>query len=1048
MKSSKKVLLIAICIFSCVSIFSGSTPAFDQTGKTANEDKINLQIEEWLVLGPASTPFPAFNEEKKDEANGTFLLSYNFISTKQLKPEDEKKIIFPVRQELSWTILKADDAGITLSNGSHEPETAYLASYLELPRWAKLQFKAKGTYPFKLMIDGKEIIECNKNGTEDYQEGTAELKMGKHTIIVKTVCAPKDTISSWKFNAFIEMDKTLGCTPLLSLSPTRNIAISDILNPPHIDNIKLSPDGSLAALTIRSIISPDGDKETRLEIRKTENGKPVKTIICREGVRAFEWTPDGKSLSYTVSEDKKTSIRKIEMETGNDEMIAEGIERFENYKWSPDGEFIIYSASEEPVKNKDGVKRLRGIYDKTNFGRHRSFLYLLSVKNGATRKITTGKYSSQLVDIHPNGESILVTRLYEDISKRPYEKTELVRVNLREASSDVLWEGQWFNNAMWSPDGKKILVSAGASSFGNIGINVSENTIPNDYDGQIYIFDPESKDVNAITRGFNPSVRRAYWSKSEKSIYLVAEDKSFVRLFKYSFRHQNFKELQTGCDVISSGDFAIENPVAVFAGMSADHHQKLYLIDLGKNRAKEIYDPAEEQYEHIRRTNVKEWNFTASTGKEITGRVHYPPDFDPETIYPCIVYYYGGTSPVSRSFGGRYPKNLWASMGYIVYVLQPSGATGFGQEFSAAHVNDWGKTVAGEIIEGTKEFLKAHSFVDPERVGCIGASFGGFMTELLVTKTDIFAAAISHAGISSISSYWGGGYWGYSYNAVSAANSFPWNSPDIYINQSPLFSADKVNTPLLLLHGESDTNVPTHESDQMYTALKLLGKEVEYIRFAGQNHFILDYKKRIKWSDATLAWFDKWLKEEPQWWNNMYPPIDGQKENSAKHNREPAKLGVKIVKDEDRGTFLVGEITMEDIQNNIPEWDLGYYEYKPDMAVISELVEALNDINITCILGTWCSDCQRTVPRLWKVLKSAGYPLSDLKMLAVASSRAKETGNITEEMLEWSNSVREYYNIKAISTIIVKNKNKEIGRIIETVQESVEKDLLQILNKK
>ena len=99
-------------------------------------------------------------------------------------------------------------------------------------------------------------------------------------------------------------------------------------------------------------------------------------------------------------------------------------------------------------------------------------------------------------------------------------------------------------------------------------------------------------------------------------------------------------------------------------------------------------------------------------------------------------------------------------MGYVVYVLQPSGATGFGQAFSALHVNDWGKITAGEIIEGTKKFLDAHPFVDKKHVGCIGASYGGFMTELLLTKTDIFAAAVAHAGINLIPHYWGEGYWG------------------------------------------------------------------------------------------------------------------------------------------------------------------------------------------------------------------------------------------------------------------------------------------------
>lgn len=226
---------------------------------------------------------------------------------------------------------------------------------------------------------------------------------------------------------------------------------------------------------------------------------------------------------------------------------------------------------------------------------------------------------------------------------------------------------------------------------------------------------------------------------------------------------------------------------------------------------------------------------------------------------------------VTRDFGGRYPKNLFAAQGYVVYVLQPSGAPGYGQAFSAYHVNDWGNIVAEEIISGTKAFLDAHPFVDKSRVGCIGASYGGFMTMNLLTKTDIYAAGISHAGISALSSYWGEGFWGYLYSSVASANSFPWNRRDLYVDHSPLFNADKVTTPLLLLHGDSDTNVPRGESDQFYLALKLLGKTVEYVQVAGQDHHILDYKKRIIWQKTILAWFDRYLKGQPEWWGELYP---------------------------------------------------------------------------------------------------------------------------------------------------------------------------------
>lgn len=162
--------------------------------------------------------------------------------------------------------------------------------------------------------------------------------------------------------------------------------------------------------------------------------------------------------------------------------------------------------------------------------------------------------------------------------------------------------------------------------------------------------------------------------------------------------------------------------------------------------------------------------------------------------------------------------------------------------------------------------------MDAKKIGCIGASYGGFMTQHLQTKTDIFAAAISHAGISDITSYWGEGYWGYSYSALATANSYPWNARDIYVEQSPLFHADKINTPILFLHGSVDTNVPVGESIQMFTALKLLGKPTAFIQVNGQNHQILDYKKRAEWNKTIYAWFAKYLKEQPEWWEALYPP--------------------------------------------------------------------------------------------------------------------------------------------------------------------------------
>ena len=263
------------------------------------------------------------------------------------------------------------------------------------------------------------------------------------------------------------------------------------------------------------------------------------------------------------------------------------------------------------------------------------------------------------------------------------------------------------------------------------------------------------------------------------------------------------------------------------------------------------------------------WQFKATRGDSIDGFYLLPPDFDASKKYPLIVYYYGGCTPTTQCLEFQYPLQVVAGQGYVVYVCNPSGTIGYGQEFAARHVNTWGKESGDDIIEGTKRFCQEHSFIDASRIGCMGASYGGFMTQYLQTQTDLFAAAISHAGISNIASYWGGGYWGYTYGECAQYGSFPWNNPDLYVKQSPLFNAEKIQPPLLLLHGTADTNGPTNESQQLYTALKILGREVSYIQVEGEDHVITNYPKRLAWQNVIFAWFAKYLKGEGDWWKQV-----------------------------------------------------------------------------------------------------------------------------------------------------------------------------------
>ena len=382
--------------------------------------------------------------------------------------------------------------------------------------------------------------------------------------------------------------------------------------------------------------------------------------------------------------------------------------------------------------------------------------------------------------------------------------------------------------------------------------------------------------LQAILPGFKPSVGRTVWAYGDGNIYFRATDGCNESLFRLN--PKTFEVTRFSLPVTSVQDFTIAEgegkPRAVFFGQTGERAREMYLCTLSKATPK-VTRIGEIDFDHdyadVAIGKCLDWNFRSSRGDTISGFYFLPPNFDASKKYPLIVYYYGGCTPTTKALEFQYPLQVLAGQGYVVYVCEPSGAIGYGQEFAARHVNTWGQGSADDIIEGTKAFLAEHAYVDPKRIGCMGASYGGFMTQYLQTRTDLFAAAISHAGISNIASYWGGGYWGYTYGETAQYGSYPWNNPDLYVKQSPLFNADKIHTPLLLLHGTVDTNVPTNESQQLFTALRILGRPVSYVQIDGENHVITNYSKRLAWQNVIFAWFAKWLKHEPLWWKTLYP---------------------------------------------------------------------------------------------------------------------------------------------------------------------------------
>lgn len=776
------------------------------------------------------------------------------VNSKKFTGKELLKTAIPfsnVRQ--STQILDANAEGTSPLPTSQAYHLGLASFYLNSDRYVKGELKVEGPETFEVYIN---------NVKQTPADGKIALALEPHRyeVVIKYL-AEKNEAGSLKASFHTDAEAVVTATT----DPEKRYTISDVFDGTRFRSVSLSPNGKYL-LTAYQTTFPGGKTKSFQQVTDRASGE----VLLESSSNNYSWMPRSNRLYYTREGMEGKELVTVDPVTLAETVLASALPDGW-FTFAPTEDYLIFTISEEgPKKDKD-MEEILVPDDRQPGWRNRSFLHKYDLATGLFQRLTFGHKTTSLNDISKDGRYILFTSSERDLTKRPFATTLLYRMDLQTMQPEVLLKDPFISYACFSPDGNRLAVAGSGEAFDGIGLNIAPGQTSNLGDGQLFLYDLNSRQATAVSKDFNPAIQSFTWNEGDNKIYLQGEDKDCVRLYVLDPAKGVINAVSLKEEILSDFTVASQAPELVYFGESASNSQRLYSVSLKKNTSVCLKDLSKEILKDITLGEVRDWNFQAAAGDTIYGRYYLPPHFDPNKKYPLIVNYYGGTSPTERSLENRYPSHAYAALGYVVYIIQPSGATGFGQEFAARHVNAWGKRTGDEIIEGTKKFCAEHPFVDAKKIGCIGASYGGFMTQYLQTKTDLFAAAISHAGISDITSYWGEGYWGYSYSALATANSYPWNARDIYVEQSPLFHADKINTPILFLHGSVDTNVPVGESIQMFTALKLLGKETAFIQVTGQNHQIFDYKKRAEWNNTIYAWFAKWLKGQPEWWEALYP---------------------------------------------------------------------------------------------------------------------------------------------------------------------------------
>ena len=724
-----------------------------------------------------------------------------------------------------------------------------LSFFVNNSDFVKGTISVEGPTNYKLFIDGKEA------------GGELKLAPEHHTVAIRFLAQPNDSDS-----IRVTIDANRRVVP--TLDKRHPYMVHDLTDGCRVRGISLSADGRFATVSYQTT-ERGGNSRWDYELIETKS----QGLVSRP-TQHVRWMPRTCAYIEETWEGGKRMLYKVDPASGQRSVFATGVPQG-SYDISPNEDYLIITAEEEGPKEDDDVFEVLEMDDRQPDWRDRSYLMKMDLASGIAQRITFGTKGEYLSDISPDGQKLLIASSYSRLAQRPTEVQDYYLLDAVTLQADTLMQCVGFlSGAQFSPDGRQLLFQGNPEAFDRIGCQLPASVTPSMTENELFLYDIATKQVKPLTKDFDPSVDEVDWSLTDGMVYFSAEDRDYVRIFRLDPANGTIEQLPLQGDYAYRWDLATHAPTLAWLSYKTMEPASAYIAnlksELSKLKSQTIFK-GKTALGDAQLGTCQDWNFKNSKGDTVYGRLYLPADFDSTKQYPLIVYYYGGCSPVSRYFESPYAPQMWNSLGYVAYILQPSGATGFGQEWASRHVNTAGHGPAEDIIEGVKQLCQEHPFINAKKIGCMGASYGGFMTQYLQTQTDLFACAVSHAGIANHTSYWGEGYWGYNYSEVSMANSYPWSHRQLYVDQSPLFNADKIHTPLLLLYGNADTNVPLIESLQMFTALKLLGREVALVEVEGENHHILDYGKREKWLATQMAWFQRWLKDDPSWWDALYP---------------------------------------------------------------------------------------------------------------------------------------------------------------------------------
>jgi dipeptidyl aminopeptidase/acylaminoacyl peptidase len=650
-------------------------------------------------------------------------------------------------------------------------------------------------------------------------------------------------------------------------SAQRAVVSRDLLRLREVSDPQLSPDGAWVAYTVTTADTVRDRQDRDIWMTGWDGARSVRVTSSPDQEHAPRWSPDGRYLAFLSSrqnEHDADQLWLLDRAGGEAQRVTNIPGGISEYAWAPDGRRLALIASDPPADSLPGgdstgrrpkpivVDRFVFKYDGEGFlGEQRDHLYLFDLATRRAELVTPGPYDETMPSWSPDGRRIaFVSRRRPEFDRS--DNWDLYVVDAKPGAEPhqlTTFPGadldpEWGSRApSWSPDGKLLAyVQGGRPELIYYAVQ------------KVAVVPVDGGPARVLTEGTDRNVLSPTFSEDGRSVVFLLEGDRVYHLARVPVGGGEVERLVSGPRAVTDLSLGRHGRMAVLASTTSQPDE-IYAVERGDLRR--ISRQNDAWLGSVRLAPVEEISVRSKDGTEIHGFMVKPPDYQEGRRYPAVLNIHGG--PVWQFYHdfANLDWQVLAASGYVVIGMNPRGSSGRGEKFATAIWAAWGQK-DGEDVLAAVDWAVRQGIADPDRLGVGGWSYGGILTDEVIARDPRFKAAISGAGQGNALGGYGTDMYAIEYEAELGK---PWKNLEAWTRVSyPFLHADRIVTPTLFLCGDEDWNVPLNNSEQMYQALKSLGRETQLIVYPGETHAITRPSFREDRMNRYLAWYGKYLR--------------------------------------------------------------------------------------------------------------------------------------------------------------------------------------------